>query len=78
MLANLQGARTYIIAVLIALMGVWTATDELLTFLNVADLPPIPDWVLILLGGGAVASTRASIQNAEDKPPVVVERVVVK
>jgi hypothetical protein len=65
MFAQLMGARTYIIAVLLALVGVWMSVDELVNFLGVADLPDVPAGLLAILGGGAAATLRAGISNAE-------------
>ena len=61
MLTNLIGARTYILAVLASIIGVYMAVDELVTFLGVADLPAGPDYVLVWIGAGTAATLRAAI-----------------
>lgn len=69
MFAKLAGARTYILAVLTALVGVWITTDDLLNFIGVADLPDVPLGLLAILGGGTAASIRAGIGNAAPPKP---------
>ena len=63
MFANLAGARTYILAVLASLVGVYMAADDLFNFVGWTDLPNIPDYVLVLIGAGGAASLRASINK---------------
>lgn len=61
MLTQLVGARTYILAVLASIVGVYMATDELVNFLGFADFPNVPDYVLVWLGAGTAATLRSAI-----------------
>lgn len=61
MLDKLIGARTYILAVVASIIGVWMAVDELVVYTGIADLPNIPDFVLVWLGAGTAATLRSAV-----------------
>ena len=62
MLTQLAGARTYLIAIAAALAGVYMAADDFSNFMGWADLPNIPDYILVMLGAGGAASLRAAVK----------------
>lgn len=63
MLDKLIGARTYILAVVASIVGVWMAVDELVVFTGIGDLPDVPAYVLVWLGAGTAATLRAAVSN---------------
>lgn len=62
MLAQLSGARTYILAVAAAAVGLWLAVDDLGNAMQWFDLPDVSEGLLVILGGGAAASLRAAVK----------------
>ena len=64
MLDKLIGARTYILAVLASIVGVYMSVDELLVFTGMGDLPDVPAYVLVWLGAGTAATLRAAVSNS--------------
>jgi len=62
MLTQLQGARTYILAVLLAAVGLYMSVDDLGTYLGWFDLPNVSEGLLALLGGGTAATLRAGMK----------------
>lgn len=68
MLDKLIGARTYILAVLASIVGVYMSVDELLVFSGMGDLPDVPAYVLVWIGAGTAATLRAAVANNPPKP----------
>ena len=64
MFDKLIGARTYILAVLASIVGVYMSVDELLVFSGMGDLPDVPAFVLVWLGAGTAATLRAAVTNS--------------
>jgi hypothetical protein len=64
MFDKLIGARTYILAVLASIVGVYMSVDELLVFTGMGDLPDVPAYILVWLGAGAAATLRAAVSNS--------------
>ena len=64
MLDKLIGARTYILALLASIVGVYMAADELVVFSGMGDLPDVPAFILVWIGAGTAATLRASVSNA--------------
>ena len=62
MLTKSQGARTYILAVAAAALGLYMSIDDLGNYLGWFDLPNVSDGLLAVLGGGAAASLRAAVK----------------
>lgn len=62
MFTQLAGARTYILAIAAALAGVYMAADDFTNFMGWADLPNIPEYILVLIGAGGAASLRAAVK----------------
>lgn len=63
MLDKLIGARTYILALLASVVGVYMAADELVVFTGMGDLPDVPAFILVWIGAGTAATLRASVSN---------------
>lgn len=63
MLNKLNGAKTFLFSAALALCGLYMAIDDLLTQLAVMDLPDVPDYIIMILGGGTAASLRDSIRK---------------
>lgn len=63
MLDKLIGARTYILALLASIVGVYMAADELVVFTGMGDLPDVPAFILVWIGAGTAATLRASVSN---------------
>ena len=61
MLNKLIGARTYILAVLASVVGVYMAVDELVVFSGLGDLPDVPAFVLVWIGAGTAATLRSAV-----------------
>jgi hypothetical protein len=64
MFDKLIGARTYILAVLASIVGVYMSVDELLVFTGMGDLPDVPTYVLVWIGAGTAATLRAAVSNS--------------
>lgn len=64
MLDKLIGARTYILAVLASIVGVYMSIDELVVYTGMGDLPDVPAFILVWIGAGTAATLRASVSNA--------------
>lgn len=64
MLDKLIGARTYILALLASIVGVYMAADELVVFTGLGDLPDVPSFVLVWLGAGTAATLRSAVTRA--------------
>ena len=62
MLTQLAGARTYLLAIAAAVVGVYMAADDLVNFMGWMDLPNIPEYILVLIGAGGAASLRAAVK----------------
>lgn len=62
MLTQLAGARTYIMAIAAAAVGLWIAVDDLGNFMQWFDLPDVSAGLLAVIGGGAAASLRAAVK----------------
>lgn len=60
MFTKLAGARTYLLAIAASIVGTYMAVDDLVTFLGVANLPDVPNYVLVWLGAGTAAALRAA------------------
>lgn len=63
MLDKLIGARTYILALLASIVGVYMAADELVVYTGLGDLPDVPAFILLWIGAGTAASLRAAVSN---------------
>lgn len=64
MLDKLIGARTYILALLASIVGVYMAADELVVFTGMGDLPDVPSFILVWLGAGTAATLRLAVTRA--------------
>ena len=64
MLDKLIGARTYILALLASIVGVYMAADELVVFTGMGDLPDVPSFILVWLGAGTAATLRSAVTRA--------------
>ena len=62
MLTQLAGARTYLLAIATAALGLYMSVDDLGNYLGWFDLPNVSDGLLAVLGGGATASLRAAVK----------------
>lgn len=62
MFSQLAGARTYLLAVGAAAVGLWIAIDDLGNAMQWFDLPNVSEGLLAILGGGAAASLRAAVK----------------
>lgn len=62
MFSQLAGARTYLLAIAAAVAAVYMAADDFTNFMGWADLPNIPEYVLVLIGAGGAASLRAAVK----------------
>jgi len=63
MLDKLIGARTYILALLASIVGVYMAADELVVFTGLGDLPDVPAFVLVWIGAGTAATLRSAVSR---------------
>lgn len=63
MLDKLSGAKTFLFSAALMLCGFYMAVDDLLTQMAVMDLPDVPDYIIMILGGGTAASLRDSIRK---------------
>ena len=67
MLDKLIGARTYILALLASIVGVYMAADELVVATGMGDLPDVPSFILLWLGAGTAATLRSAVGRTAAK-----------
>lgn len=60
---NLDGKKTYIVAILAGLIGAYTGLDSMMN----DQLPNIPDWIYTVLSGFGLWGVRSALAKMERK-----------